>query len=805
MKKFISFILNIFIAALLYSQSGNYVSYPYDNAKYPVDFKIDVKHMKAVLDVLPSEKKFTGYVEYDFKPFLSGNFDVSFDTQDITVQQVKSDNKEIRFKQEKDEMIISFENMKADNSYKLYIKYEAFPQHNLNFIGWDDPENIKRKQIWAHGPSAWIPVLSNSLSNRLTTELKITVDSAYKVFTTGKRLSIETKGNKTVWHYKMENPHVFYLMVFVVGEYEFETVQTNQGITLENWYYPGMKEKLGPTYYNTEKMFEFYHTELGVHYPWGETYRQIPLIDYLWGAVEGTGAVVFGDFYLQDKKESIYKSYELTNCHEMGHQWFGVYTSFLTGKSGSRNRWLSESFATYYTKLYTKKIYGNDRYEYEKLSEEESAFDEAKKNSFPIAHSQAGGNRIYQKGSLVLGMLRNVIGDEAFQKGITYYLNKHKYDIVYTEDLLEAFRESTGLSLGWFWEQWILKGGEPHYKISWSQKYISSQKRSTQIVVEQIHELNEATGLFNMPIDFEVYYKDGEIAKKRVWVSKQTEIIEIENPANKEILFVIFDAGNKTLCKMTFERSFEELSEQFQKAEQMIDRYEALTSMASFPAEKKRDIYLKAYEKETFFLIKSEIIKQLGEDKDSNSLKLLSKAIKSNDFQIRKAAVDYVSEIPSELKKDYETLLADSSNYIINQALIKLSASFPENIEKYLEKTKTEKGWWGLNVRITWLETAILNGKNEYLPELVKYASNSYEFRTQINAMKSLLKLNYLNQEYIADLFYAYFYFNPKVSNQAKESLEYYLKQAKYKDLIYKYYKSKTWTESQKTKIEEIL
>ena len=47
-----------------------------------------------------------------------------------------------------------------------------------------------------------------------------------------------------------------------------------------------------------------------------------------------------------------------------------------------------------------------------------------------------------------------------------------------------------------------------------------------------------------------------------------------------------------------------------------------------------------------------------------------------------------------------------------------------------------------MNVRIKWLEIASASDKM-YLNDLVEFTSVSFEFKTRVNAMASLKKLNY--------------------------------------------------------------
>jgi hypothetical protein len=113
-----------------------------------------------------------------------------------------------------------------------------------------------------------------------------------------------------------------------------------------------------------------------------------------------------------------------------------------------------------------------------------------------------------------------------------------------------------------------------------------------------------------------------------------------------------------------------------------------------------------------------------------------------------------------------------------------LSSSFPRDIPRYLEATKHEIGWRGRNIRMKWIEIALQVEQREYLIELIGYAGPTYEFETRINAFNLLKKLNYLNDKVAQHLIDGYFYWNYKVSNAARNVLQYFYQQNLYKVII---------------------
>ena len=72
---------------------------------------------------------------------------------------------------------------------------------------------------------------------------------------------------------------------------------------------------------------------------------------------------------------------------------------------------------------------------------------------------------LYEKGGLVLHMLRRELGDETFWRGVNRYLVRHAGGIVETNDLMRALEEVSGRSLERFFDQWVYRPGHPELKV----------------------------------------------------------------------------------------------------------------------------------------------------------------------------------------------------------------------------------------------------------------------------------------------------------------------------------------------------
>ncbi|WP_047545693.1 M1 family metallopeptidase [Psychroserpens sp. Hel_I_66] len=161
-----------------------------------------------------------------------------------------------------------------------------------------------------------------------------------------------------------------------------------------------------------------------------------------------------------------------------------------------------------------------------------------------------------------------------------------------------------------------------------------------------------------------------------------------------------------------------------------------------------------------------------------------------NNLQVRQAIAQYVSEIPKEIKQEYESLLNDKSYVTIEAALYNLWVNFPQERIKYLQKTKDIKGFSDYNVRLLWL---VLNlntiefepeKKQDILNELIGYSLPEHHFELRMNAFNYLKLIGGFDEKAIKSLLQATKHHNWRFSKFAKELLSQLENEDAYKQLI---------------------
>ncbi len=803
----------IFGALLLISSiasaQNSYRSYLKDNTSYR-EHSLDITRMKVEVSFEPQKGLVKGKVTHSFTVLQRQVDSVFFDAPGISIKSASLSGQALAFSTEaKGVWVKPAKPFRWDETGTITFEYEATPRKGIYFIGWNVPENpVKnpfavRKQIWTQGQGVdnryWIPMYDD-MNDKFITETVITFENGYEVLSNGALIKRSAnKNNTTTWHYSMSKPHAGYLLMLGIGKYGIKKTKSGRGVPMNLYYYPEFANRAEPTYRFSEMMIDFLEKETGVNYPW-ESYSQIMVQDFLYGAMENTTATIFGDFFNVDERGFIDRNYVGVNCHELTHQWFGDY---ITARD-VRDTWLQESWATYYPKQLTRKLYGEDAYNWQRRGEQNSAIEASKKDLNPVRYSGAGTARVYPKGSNIISMLAYVLGEEEWKRALNHYLKTHAYANVETNDLQQAIQDKLGKDMGWFFDEWVMRGGEPQYTVRYEDKNDKGGNRSTEIVVEQTHERNEQVGLFKMPVSFEVHYTDGSFDKTTEWISEQFEMVKVDNKGKKDIAFVLFDPNSMVMKTVKFKKDYEELKAQVTSAPNLLDRYDALVALKSIDLEQKRDVLMQVFRNETFHAMKSEVINQLAND--VVTIEQLLVVFKGTDPQPKISLIkSYTGSNPLVLIS-FNMALRDSSYDVVQASIEKLCALDEISRKSYLDLVKDIYGMNNsVNIKYHELSAVYRFEADMHTNALVDYTSNQWEFRTRNNAFASLKNLNVCNEKLVINLFDAMLSTNSRLAGPASELASYLAAQAANSSMIRAYYHKQEYTEAQKEVLKRYL
>jgi hypothetical protein len=122
------------------------------------------------------------------------------------------------------------------------------------------------------------------------------------------------------------------------------------------------------------------------------------------------------------------------------------------------------------------------------------------------------------KGLIIYHMLRQVIGDAAFFKGLMNYASRYSGKFSGIDDFEAEMSRASGQSLSWFFEQWLLQSGRLTYEIDFT-KLPGRDPYRYKIRLE-------AVGTIKMPFKIDVIMKDKSLQQFE-WSAGDLELEKI--------------------------------------------------------------------------------------------------------------------------------------------------------------------------------------------------------------------------------------------------------------------------------------
>jgi aminopeptidase N len=398
----------------------------------------------------------------DYKTkFISGTNSITFcalqagKTMQIDLQQpmaitaITYKNQNLAFTKKENAYIISFpKNINKGETGTITIRFEGHPHAAVN-PPWDNGwiwSTDKKGRQWTSvacegaGASIWLPckeVLYDEPDNGIT--FNITVDDSLVAVANGRlQQKVSNNAGKTTYTWNVVNPINNYNIIPYIGKYV-------------TWHedYHGIKGKLDCDYwvldYNLEKaeqhlkqtdtMLRCFEYWLGQYPFYADGYK---LVEAPMAGMEHQSAIAYGNGF-----ENGYQGKNLSGTnwglkwdfiliHESGHEWFG--NSITASNNGES--WIHEGFTKYLETVYTDYVFGTAA-----GNEYAQGIWKRIKNDEPVIGSASSDS--YNKGSAMLHMIRQIIGDTAF-RGWLQKLNTVLYHhTVSTAQILSLLNDYT--------------------------------------------------------------------------------------------------------------------------------------------------------------------------------------------------------------------------------------------------------------------------------------------------------------------------------------------------------------------------
>jgi len=193
-------------------------------------------------------------------------------------------------------------------------------------------------------------------------------------------------------------------------------------------------------------------------------------------------------------------------AHELAHQWWGQ----AVGPKNYHEQWISEGFAQYFAALYAERVRGADAYRSIVRQLRRSAMDASAEGPLYLGSRLGhlrGDSRIYRsivynKGALVLHMLRLTLGDDAFFRAIRRFYASFEYRKAGSDDVRRVFEAEAGRPLDRFFEGWVYGEQLPSLAVTTS---IESGRGGHAVVIRA----EQGATRFDVPVPVSVELEDG--------------------------------------------------------------------------------------------------------------------------------------------------------------------------------------------------------------------------------------------------------------------------------------------------------
>ncbi len=714
----------------------------------------DIVHYKADLRIDWSKKQVLGTATVRFH-VLSAASSIDLDAYWLKISGVKdlATGKPLRYSSTDALLSIDMgKTLQSTDTVSIAITYTAQPTAGLYF-GDAGPNTNNKPTIFTYGEGGihanWLPIY-NENNDKFSTEMIVTVEKPFTAISNGALL--ETKENRDgsrTFHWYQSLPHSNYLIALFVGNYVSVPLRPAFGsIPLSVWVHPGQEDQAQSMFARTPEMVEFFSERFSFRYPW-DKYDQISVFDYAIGAMENTSITGHNDRILRNpgQLEEFGPDFENYNAnftaeaiisHELGHHWFGDNTTCRT----LANLWINESFASYMMMLWDEHRLGTEYLQsqtqvalqsYLKYVEDSHIIRPLEYRFFDSRDEIYNQQTTYQKGAIVLHMLRWVLGDEEFFKGLGYFQNKYQFSNVESKDLETAFEEAVGRNLTWFFDEWIWGGGHPVFEVQAT--YVPARKK-VEVKVEQVQPLVDGQGVFALPVEIRID-ANGKTQKYRVWVERQSEHFVFDTDSAPDM--VSFDGRGALVADIRFEKSPAELVHQLNNDE-LPGRLRALRQLAErYPSNPETLNAIRSLlASDAHWSLKAEgtlLLKNLGSN-DAETL-LLSR-LSAQEYHSRKAAVialgsRFTDAARSALRKTVES---EKNDDVAATALVSLATVDPSLSPEYLRSQLQKDSWYDVK-RLAALKAIEILASNRFVPLVREYVNTKYNYELRQQALKS--------------------------------------------------------------------
>jgi aminopeptidase N len=419
---------------------------------------------------------------------------------------------------------------------EFQILYHGSPQDGLIIGRSARDRRVAFGDNWPERARYWIPTIDRP-SDKAQVTFAVKAPSSWRVVANGSTARLGDRWEEV-------HPIPTYTMVIGAGEFAVSkhrsAVNGRDSVPIEVWTYPEDSAYADSVpFRRATEIVETMQRLIGP-YPY-ENLKHVQS-STRFGGMENSTAIFYAEKLYVDRTMG-----EGVVRHETAHQWFG---DAVTERDWP-DLWLSEGFATYFDAVVGAALDGDSVLTREMHDNADNYF-KSDVIERPIVDSANAGEPMkllnansYPKGAWVLHMLRGLMGDSVFFRGLRAYYQTYRDSNATSQDFERVMEKAAKADYGWFFRQWLHQPGYPQLDVTWRYD-AGAGKVDVGITQRQKSEW----GLFRLPrVTLEFHSGTGARVRRDVAVTGRTTNVQIEMsfPPTE----VVVDPEGKLLVRTT--------------------------------------------------------------------------------------------------------------------------------------------------------------------------------------------------------------------------------------------------------------
>jgi len=274
-----------------------------------------------------------------------------------------------------------------------------------------------------------------------------------------------------------------------------------------------------------------------------DVFNIVAVSDFNMGAMENKGLNVFNDKYILARPDTAtdidFELIEAVIAHEYFHNWTGNRITcrdwFQLCLKEGLTVFRDQEFTSDLRSRAVKRIDDVQDLRNRQMPEDAGPLQHPPRPSEYIEINNFYTATVYEKGAEICRMLKTLIGEKAFARGMQLYFRRHDGQAATVEQFIACFTQTSRKNLTQFF-RWYEQAGTP--LISLKEKY-NAKHRVYKITISQKvkrRKGQQPKKALHMPLHIGLLQQNGKEISKTLELKRASQVFTIKNVATKPVL-----------------------------------------------------------------------------------------------------------------------------------------------------------------------------------------------------------------------------------------------------------------------------